>query len=95
MALLLAAALAWTLTVQRTADMDPGPGTMGLGFAGFLGVWVTMMAAMMLPAVAPVATMYLRGVRRTAAAGASLRVAGLVAGYLAAWAAFGVAAYVA
>jgi predicted metal-binding membrane protein len=33
-------------------------GTMGLGVAAFVPVWTLMMAAMMLPSVTPMATLY-------------------------------------
>jgi predicted metal-binding membrane protein len=58
-ALLLAlAAVAWWSTAHRMAGMDAGPGT-DLGALGwFLGVWVVMMAAMMLPSLAPTAALY-------------------------------------
>ncbi len=52
-ALLAAAGLAWWSTAERMAGMDAGPGT-ALGSVGwFTGVWATMMAAMMLPSLAP------------------------------------------
>jgi predicted metal-binding membrane protein len=74
--------------------MGNGPGTMGLALGGFIAVWTTMMAAMMLPAVAPVGSIYLRTIRlRTSGATRWARVAGLLAGYLGVWAVFGVAAY--
>ena len=92
--LFAAAAVAWAVTIRRAADMGAGIGTMGLGLAGFLLLWVVMMAAMMLPSVAPTASLYVRtigtGSRESARA---LRLAGLVCGYLAAWAAFGVVAF--
>lgn len=88
------AALAWAVTVRSWEEMGNGPGTMGLALAGFLAVWIAMMAAMMLPAVAPVGSLYLRTLRaRTAGAVRVARVAALLAGYLAVWAAFGVLAY--
>jgi predicted metal-binding membrane protein len=95
-ALLLGLALAaWIVSVERMEGMDMGPGTSlgGLGF--FLGLWVTMMAAMMLPSVAPLALLYARIAGERARRGH----AGLVptpvflAGYLAAWTAYGLAAY--
>ena len=62
--------------------------------AAFLGVWVVMMAAMMLPSVAPVSRTYLRVIGANRPRGAApLRLVGLVAGYLVAWAAYGVVAY--
>jgi hypothetical protein len=62
-ALLAAAGLAWWSTADRMAGMDSGPGT-ALGSAGwFTGVWVTMMAAMMLPPLAPAPGAVFRGRR--------------------------------
>jgi predicted metal-binding membrane protein len=69
---------------------------MGLGLAGFVAAWTTMMAAMMLPAVAPVGSIYLQAIRqRATGVRKPLRVAALLAGYLAVWAAVGVVAYLA
>jgi predicted metal-binding membrane protein len=86
------AALAWALTASLALGGMGAPGmpaTMGLSLAPFLGVWVLMMAAMMLPAVAPVAALYLRALRPSR----SGRVAGFLGGYLLVWAAAGVPAY--
>ena len=41
--------VAWIVTVQRMRGMDAGPGTDLGAFGWFIGIWVTMMAAMMLP----------------------------------------------
>jgi predicted metal-binding membrane protein len=50
------AAVCWLITADRMRGMDMGPGT-DLGSLGwFAGVWVTMMAAMMLPSLLPKAT---------------------------------------
>ena len=87
--LLLVAAVAWLVTVGRAGAMAGMTGTMGLGLAAFVGMWALMMAAMMLPSVAPVASMYQRSVRSYRA----LRLAGFSAGYLLAWAGAGVPAY--
>jgi len=38
-------------------------GTMGLSLPAFVGMWALMMTAMMLPSVAPVASMYQRSIR--------------------------------
>lgn len=93
-ALLGCAGLAWWLTVRTAGDMPPGPGTMGLGLAGFLVVWTTMMTAMMFPAVSPVVSAYIRVIGATSTARTRvLRTTGLVAGYLLGWAAFGVVAF--
>ena len=60
-AVLLGGALvAWIVTVQRMRGMDAGPGT-DLGALGwYIGIWVTMMAAMMLPSAAPTVLMFSR-----------------------------------
>lgn len=93
-ALLAAAALAWVLTVRSTSGMAPGPGTMGRGLWGFLVLWGLMMAAMMLPAVAPVVSLYLRTLRaRTTGWTRAGRSTALVVGYLCVWEAFGLAAF--
>lgn len=90
----MATALAWSLTIRTGAEMRNGPGSMGLSLAGFMPVWVVMMAAMMLPAVAPVGSMYLRSVRmRSSGWVRTLRVATLFGGYLAVWASVGVLAF--
>jgi predicted metal-binding membrane protein len=58
-ALLLGAALvAWIVTVNRMSGMDMGPGTNLGGLGWYLGIWVTMMAAMMLPSVAPMVVLF-------------------------------------
>jgi predicted metal-binding membrane protein len=64
-------------------------GTMGLGLAVFLPIWTLMMAAMMLPSVAPTASLYAKTFRDSAGP----RTARLVIGYLAVWAAAGVPAF--
>jgi len=53
--LVAGAVAAWAVTIARMRGMDDGPGTDlgGLGF--YLGIWVTMTAAMMLPSAAPAA----------------------------------------
>ena len=85
--LFAAAAVAWLVVVAQAGGMESAPGTMGLGAAAFLGLWTMMMAAMMLPALAPVGVLYAGdGEGRVA------RTSGLVAGYLIVWAAFGVLA---
>jgi predicted metal-binding membrane protein len=94
-ALLLTAALVtWIVTVDRMRGMDAGPGT-DLGELGwYLGVWVTMMAAMMLPSVAPMALLYAKVARGRAERGRAYVPPWIfLGGYLAAWTAFGLAAY--
>ena len=87
--LLILAAGAWAVTIALARGMAGMTGTMGLGPALFVPVWTLMMAAMMLPSVAPTASLYARTFRDNR----SVRIAGLVAGYLAVWAAAGVPAY--
>jgi predicted metal-binding membrane protein len=86
---LIVAAGAWAATLALAGGMAGIAGTMGLGLAEFVPVWTLMMAAMMLPSVAPTASLYAKTVRDNRAT----RIAGLVAGYLAVWAAAGLPAY--
>jgi predicted metal-binding membrane protein len=86
--LLAVAALAWWSTAERMTGMDAGPGT-ALGSLGwFTGVWATMMAAMMLPSLAPAAAVFAASVRRELS-----RVLLFAAGYLLVWGVAGIAAY--
>jgi predicted metal-binding membrane protein len=95
-ALLATAAVAWILTVRDAVAMGNGPGTMGRDLLGFVLLWTVMMAAMMLPSVAPVSSLYLSTLRDSSRGLArASRVTALVAGYLAAWAAFGVLGFAA
>jgi predicted metal-binding membrane protein len=87
--LLVLAAAGWWSTVESMRGMDAGPWT-GLGPLGwFLGVWIVMMAAMMLPSTIPAVTLY-AGLARDRT---SLAPLFFVAGYLAVWAAAGLAAF--
>jgi predicted metal-binding membrane protein len=88
-ALLFLAAGAWAATVVLSRGMAGMTGTMGFGIGAFVAVWTLMMAAMMLPSVAPVVSVYARTVR-TSRAG---RLTALVSGYLLVWAAVGLPAY--
>src|SRR5690349_17929082 len=63
-ALLILAVLAWVATVRQASGMGIAAGTMGMAFALFLAMWVTMMAAMMFPSVAPAATLWARSITR-------------------------------
>ena len=83
---------AWLLVIVRMRGMDAGPGT-DLGSAGwYLGIWVTMMAAMMLPSATPMVLLFSK-----VASGSTDRpglATGLfVTGYLVVWTAFGLVAY--
>jgi predicted metal-binding membrane protein len=79
-ATLLLAAVAWVVALRAMDGMDMGYATELGPAASFAGVWIAMMAAMMLPGAAPSA---LRADRALP----------FVATYLAVWAAAGVAVY--
>ena len=67
-ALTAASLVAWVLVVARMEGMDDGPGT-DLGSAEwYVGIWVTMMAAMMLPSAAPMVLLHSRLARGVVAA---------------------------
>ncbi|MBV8256820.1 MAG: DUF2182 domain-containing protein [Actinobacteria bacterium] len=69
--------------------MGASPGT-DLGALGwFVGVWIVMMAAMMLPAVSPTVALYARMTRERGLG----RPLAFSSGYLVVWGAAGVAAY--
>ena len=90
-ALLLLAAAVWVAVIWVATSMGSMPGTMGLGIGPFVGVWALMMAAMMLPAVAPVAAAYSRSFRERR----PVRLIVFACGYLLAWASSGLIAYAA
>jgi predicted metal-binding membrane protein len=94
-ALLAAALVTWIVTIERMRGMDAGPGTDLGGLGWFVGVWVTMMAAMMLPSAAPMvlAVRWAAGARGGRGPGPILAGWVFVAGYLAAWTAYGLLAY--
>jgi predicted metal-binding membrane protein len=88
---LVALALAgWIATATRMDGMDDGPGTALGGLGWFVGAWVTMMAAMMLPAVVPMAAAFDRVAGARAAAGP---LWAFLSGYLLVWAAVGLLAF--
>jgi len=84
--LVTGAAVAWVVTVERMRGMDAGPGTDLGGLGWFLGIWVTMTAAMMLPSAVPTAGRVARVARRNT-------TVVFAAGYLAMWMGYGLAAY--
>jgi predicted metal-binding membrane protein len=88
-ALFALAGLGWAWTGREMRGMDNGPWTGLGGFGWFIGVWVVMMAAMMLPSVAPTVALFTRITRRRSA----LSPAAFISGYLLTWAAAGVGAY--
>ena len=88
-ALFLVAALGWVWTGHAMEGMDSGPWS-GLGSLGwFLGIWVVMMAAMMLPSVAPTIALYNRLQKSRSPLSPWL----FVSGYLLTWTVAGLAAY--
>jgi predicted metal-binding membrane protein len=81
------AAVAWVVAVRQMHRMDMGVATELGSFAFFVALWVSMMAAMMLPGAAP-------AVRRRAHARGGVRAVPLFVGsYLAVWTLVGVAVY--
>jgi predicted metal-binding membrane protein len=92
---LLAAALGtWIVVVWRMRGMDAGPGTDLGGFGWYLGVWVTMMAAMMLPAVTPMVLLFDKISAERARRGRSFVPTWVfAASYVAVWTVYGLAAY--
>jgi predicted metal-binding membrane protein len=83
------AALGWWWTIDQMQGMDDGPWT-GLGSLGwFLGVWLVMMGAMMLPSVAPTIALYARMTRAQSLFSPLL----FSAGYLVTWGAAGLLAF--
>jgi len=92
----LLAALGWIVTVEQARGMSAGPGTMGLALPSFIALWIVMMAAMMFPSVAPIAIMWSRTiVAKSTGAERAWRMGTFVAGYLVAWAGYGVLAFLA
>ena len=94
-ALLGGALAAWVVTFVRIRGMDAGPGAELGGLGWYLGIWVTMTAAMMLPATAPMVVVFSR-ISRERARQRSLPAAPtwvFLAGYLVAWTLYGLVAY--
>jgi predicted metal-binding membrane protein len=83
------AAAGWWWSVDRMRGMDEGPGT-DLGTLGwFLGVWIVMMAAMMLPSVSPTVALYSRMTKQRSPVAPAV----FVSGYLLTWAGAGLVAF--
>lgn len=82
------AAACWIVAVWQMTGMDMGTETRLGSFGGFTGLWLAMMAAMMLPGAVP-------AVLRRAGAGGAGAAALFIASYLAVWAVAGVAVYAA
>lgn len=92
--LLAAALVTWSVTVQRMRGMDMGPGTNLGGLGWYMGVWVTMMGAMMLPSAAPMVLLFHRVSTERAKRGQQFVPTWIfVLSYLAVWTTYGLAAY--
>jgi predicted metal-binding membrane protein len=92
--LLGAAFVTWIVTYQRMKGMDAGPGTDLGGLGWYVGIWVTMMAAMMLPSAAPMVLLFHRvSIERAKRSQPFVRTWVFAVSYLAVWTAYGLAAY--
>jgi predicted metal-binding membrane protein len=81
------AAACWFVAIRQMSGMDMGVATELGSFASFFALWMSMMAAMMLPGLVP-------PVLRTTQPGARLLAAPLFVGsYLAVWAIVGLVVY--
>jgi predicted metal-binding membrane protein len=80
------AAASWVVAVRQMNETNMGVATQLGSFAFFMALWVSMMAAMMLPGAAP-------AVLRRAHAGGARAVPLFVGSYLGVWALVGVAVY--
>ena len=77
----------WFLALRQLSGMDMGAATELGSFGFFVALWVSMMAAMMLPGAAPAV------LRRANASGRVRSVLLFVGSYLAVWTLVGVAVY--
>ena len=86
--------VAWSLVLSRMRGMDEGPGTDLGGLGWYLGIWLTMMAAMMLPSVAPMVLVFARVSRERSRRGVPFVPTWIFAGsYFVVWLGYGLAAY--
>jgi len=91
--LIAVAAVCWAITARRMQGMDMGPGT-DLGDLGWFAiVWATMMAAMMLPSLVPMALTYAGASRDSGASAPTAATFVFAGGYLLTWLGAGVLAY--
>ena len=101
--LLVLAAAGWVVVLWQSATMDDDDMamagvdlTMGMAAPLFLAMWVAMMVAMMFPASAPMVSAFsLSQQRRRERGGSAVPTWAFVVPYVAIWAAFGVAGYLA
>ena len=101
-----AGTIVWCGSMSAMGEMPmPGGWTMSMGWmrmpgqtwpgaaASFLGMWIVMMVAMMLPSLVPMLWRYRQTVGRTGEARLSWLTALVGAGYFLVWTAFGMAAF--
>ena len=101
-----AATIVWCLSMPAMCGMRmPGGWTMSMVWmrmpgqtwpgaaASFLGMWVVMMVAMMLPSLTPMLWRYSQAARRIGQTRPGLLTVLVGAGYFFAWSLFGIAAY--
>lgn len=86
-AVLAATAACWVISIDQMRGMDMGVATRLGSFVFFAGSWVSMMAAMMLPAAIPAV------LRRTRSGARPVAATVFAAAYIAIWAVVGVAVY--
>jgi predicted metal-binding membrane protein len=87
-AMLGVAAGCWAVAIWRMNGMDMGAATVLGSFGSFVGLWVPMMAAMMLPGAVPAVLRLTDGSARVG------RAASFLGSYVAVWALVGVVVYV-
>jgi predicted metal-binding membrane protein len=81
------AAVCWILALRQMGGMDMGVGTELGSFTFFLGAWILMMGAMMLPGAIPAVSRFVR------ANGQALSAPLFAGSYLAVWALVGLVVY--
>ncbi len=101
-----AATVAWCISMSRMGETPmPGGWTLSMAWvpmcgqtwlgtaASFLGMWIVMMVAMMLPSLVPMLRGYRHSVRATGAVRLDVLTTLVGLGYFAVWAAFGVVVF--
>jgi predicted metal-binding membrane protein len=91
--LLVLAGIAWLASGIRMAGMDSGPGSDPGSLGFFSSTWVVMMAAMMLPSIAPALLAHREHQRRASGGRETWASTRFVIGYLAVWGLAGLAGY--
>lgn len=81
------ATVSWVVAIDQMDGMDMGVATELGSFAFFIGAWIPMMAAMMLPGAAPAVA------RRARIDGSALAVPLFLCSYLAVWTLVGIGVY--